>query len=254
MSEDEDRSVFDLIGREPDSVLRYGNNVDQNIDIYQGVSTDRPLLILIHGGYWSPQYDRHHIRPLAQELAKNGWKVASLEYRRIPGNPDATTSDVKAGISYAIENIAGYNGEIILIGHSAGGHLALWAISVLEEVRVGVGVKAVIALAPVTDLLRGEEMYLDDGAITRFIGVPASERADLDPILLSTFDIPVTLIHGEKDIRVPIELSEAYLLAKKVENGKVTLIKLVGTGHFELIDPRSAAWKITEKELEKLKN
>ncbi len=248
MSEDEDRSVFDLIGREPDSVLRYGNNVDQNIDIYQGAATDRPLLILIHGGYWSPQYDRHHIRPLAQELAKDGWKVASLEYRRIPGDPDATTSDVKAGISYAIENIAGYNGEIILIGHSAGGHLALWAISVLE------GIKAVLALAPVTDLLRGEEMNLDGGAITRFIGVPAPERADLDPILLSTFDIPVTLIHGDKDIRVPIELSEAYLLAKEAEGGKVTLIKLVGTGHFELIDPRSAAWKIVNAELEKLKN
>lgn len=248
MSEAEDRSVFNLIGRDPDSVLRYGKDVDQNIEIYRGAATDRPLLILIHGGYWSPQYDCHHIRPLAQELAKDGWPVASLEYRRIPGDPDTSTSDVKAGIDWVTENIAGYNGEIILIGHSAGGHLALWALSLVKKI------KAVIALAPVTDLLRGEKMSLDGGAITRFIGVTAAARPDLDPILLSTFDIPVTLIHGDNDIRVPIELSEAYLQAKKVENKKITLIKLEGTGHFELIDPRSSAWKIVVAELVKFKN
>src|SRR5687767_5756925 len=104
---------------------------------------------LIHGGFWRPAYDRVHLRPMAAALRDLGWEVVSIEYRRVPGDPDATVSDVRAALSAAAPDV--------IAGHSAGGHLALWAAATM-------GLKAV-ALAPVADLRLAEELNLDGGAV-----------------------------------------------------------------------------------------
>jgi len=224
--EAEDRSVFDVKAVQPTNSVSYGNASDQVIDFYLPETTSKPLVVLIHGGFWRSEYDRKHLSPLAKVLAESGWPVALIEYRRIIGNPDATLQDVHSGMEKLTEEF----GSTILLGHSAGGHLALLVGSKFE-------VKGVIVLAPVTDLIRSEEMDLDDGAVSDFLGAPAKLRPDLNPIELPSLKTEVRVIHGSADIRVPVQFSREYV--SKMDTDSTNLLELENTGHFELIDPRS---------------
>jgi len=187
-------------------------------------------LALIHGGFWRPSYDRIHLRPMAAALRDLGWEVVSLEYRRVPGDPDETVQDVRSALSAVAPDV--------IAGHSAGGHLALWAAATLR-------LKAV-ALAPVADLRMAEELDLGGGAVPAFLGGPSDQRPDLDPIELPPSG--ATLIHGSLDSIVPIGLSRAYVKAHPDSR----LVELAGTAHFELIDPLSDAWPIVIQELQRL--
>lgn len=222
----EDRSVFELPYEKPDKTITFGKSDDQVIDFYLPSDQKKPLIVLIHGGYWRPEYDRKHLAPLARALANIGWPVALIEYRRIIGNPDAMMSDVIS----AIEEVSNSYSNLILIGHSAGGHLALVAAH-------KVNASAIIALAPLTNLLVAEELDLDEGAVSDFLGAPAALRSDLDPTRLPVLTIPTTLIHGTLDLRVPINFSREYVAQKAGVN--VHFLEFEHLGHFELIDPRS---------------
>ena len=224
---------------EPDAVARYGALPDHVADVYTGTSTDRPLLMLIHGGYWRPDYDRTHLRIFASGLADAGWQVASIEYRRIPGDPDAMIDDVRSAIALLPRQISHHNGSLLLIGHSAGGHLALWSAS--AGASGARDIAGVIALAPVCDVAQADLLELDGGAVRDFLGCAADERPDLDPMLLQP-RVPITLVHGDQDSLVPVEFSRRYLAAKA--GLPVTLTLIPGVGHFELIDPLSAAWPV----------
>lgn len=223
----EDRSVFELPNEEPDKSISYGKSEDQVIDFYYSSDSNNPTIVLIHGGYWRPEYDRKHLAPLAKALSTAGWPVALIEYRRIIGNPDAMLADVKSAIARVIEEFP----KIIFVGHSAGGHLALVLSSAFETIGT-------IALAPVTDLVRGEELDLDEGAVSDFLGCPASLRSDLDPMRLPAPSNPTTIIHGALDERVPVEFSRDYVV--QASGVGVHLIEVADVGHFELIDPRSS--------------
>ena len=232
----EDRSIFELAPSAATSTVNYGNDADQVIDFYLPLESTKSTLVLIHGGYWRPEYDRKHLAPLAQKFADLGWPVALIEYRRVIGNPDAAINDVMS----AIKELINQNRKLILIGHSAGGHLALLAATKLS-------VLGVIALAPVTDLVKAEELDLDEGAVSDFLGRPASARGDLDPIRQPALIFPTTLIHGDLDIRVPITFSRDYVA--KAASSNIKLIELESVGHFELIDPRHKVFEIILKEL-----
>jgi acetyl esterase/lipase len=214
----EDRSILDLPAPEPSA------------EIYLPEGGKIGRVALIHGGFWRPSYDRVHLRPMATALRELGWEVVNVEFRREPGDPDAMVSDVRSVLSVFEPDV--------ITGHSAGGHLALWAAATL-------GLKA-LALAPVADLRMAEELDLDSGAVKAFLGVAAAQRPDLDPIRMGPSR--AVLIHGELDTVVPIGLSEAY--AK--EHPDSGLVRLPGTAHFELIDPRSNAWPIVIQELQRL--
>jgi len=178
------------------------------------------------GVYKGQEYDRKHLAPLARALANIGWPVALIEYRRIIGNPDASLSEVIS----AIEEVSKSYPNLILIGHSVGGHLALVASHKVKA-------SAIIALAPLTNLLAAEELDLDDGAVSDFLGAPAALRSDLDPTRLPALSTPTTLIHGTLDLRVPIDFSHKYVAQKTAPN--LHFLEFENLGHFELIDPRS---------------
>lgn len=232
----EDRSVFDLEEVQPISSASYGNASDQVIDLYLLEKAANPLVVLIHGGFWRPEFDRKHLSPLAKAIADSGWPVALIGYRRIIGNPDATAQDVYKAIEKLTEDF----GPTILLGHSAGGHLALLAANKLNPLGV-------IALAPVSDLVKAEELDLDEGAVSDFLGVPAKLRPDLNPIGLPPLKSKVLLIHGTADIRVPIQSSRDYI--SKMDTNSTTLLEVENTGHFELIDPRSDIFTLIKDEL-----
>ncbi|MEU4604321.1 alpha/beta hydrolase [Kribbella sp. NPDC023972] len=236
----EDRSVLSREARDPDEELRYGDHPDQVID-YWHAKEYRPLVVYVHGGFWRPEYDRMHARPLGEALSDLGWPVLSLEYRREPGDPDVTTSDIRTALD-SLPGLVDVHAGYVLVGHSAGGQLVLWAAATLNPVRL----RGVIALAPVADLLMADRMGLDDGAVQDFIG--SGVRNDLDPVHLPPSIAPVSVIHGTADTRVPITITESYFTAHPTAR----FIRVEGAGHYELIDPLTDAWHDLTAELTRL--
>jgi acetyl esterase/lipase len=237
----DDDSVLTRAAPEPDVVLTWGPGPYDIGEVQLG-GDDKPLVVLLHGGFWRPTYDCTHLRPMSHVLAAAGWTAVAPEYRRIPGNPDATCEDVRVALRVLPIELRGrYDGRVIVMGHSAGGQLALWAASAAPAY----GLCATIALAPVADLAGADRARLGDGAVGFFLGGPASARGDLDPTRRVSAAGPVTLIHGLEDRVVPATQSDAYVAA----HPSARLVEVPGTGHFDLIDPLSAAWPVVLREL-----
>jgi acetyl esterase/lipase len=211
----EDRSILSLDAPAPDLALA-------EADVYFG-DPARPVVMLVHGGFWRPEYDRVHLRPMAAALRDLGWPVYSIEFRREPGNPVAMVQDVRA----ALEAV---NRDVIVVGHSAGGHLAL----LLNAPKT-------IALAPVADLTMARELGLDNHAVDDFLG--SHEQRDFEPHAEQA-----VLVHGTEDQVVPYPVSQSY----HAQHPSTRLVPLPGIGHFALIDPRSDAWPVVIQELERL--
>jgi pimeloyl-ACP methyl ester carboxylesterase len=213
-------AILDSVGQPPDRTVAYGADPSQVVDL-RGAD-GAPLVVVIHGGYWRPATDRRHAGRMSDALAAAGFRVATIEYRRIPGDPDATVADVRAAI-------AAVGGTPVLLGHSAGGHLALL-------LAADPGVRGVVALAPVADLALAEARGLGSGAVAAFLGgVP---RPDLDPARLPEPPVPVTILHGAADRVVPREVAEAYARTHPAARLEV----LPRAGHFEVIDPDAEEW------------
>jgi acetyl esterase/lipase len=241
----EDRAVLTRPAAPPDTVLRYGDLAEQVADVRFGKnnSTQRPLIILIHGGFWRPQYDRAHTGPMAVAIADAGWTVASIEYRRIPGNPDATLDDVTQAISQLPTLVQRHNGKAIAIGHSAGGHLTLWA-----AVNCATSLIGAVALGPAADLQYGFENAIGSGAVLAFLGVPPAERSDVDPCRMASPTTATTIIHGIQDAIAPIAMAENY----QTRHPNTRVVRLNECGHFAVIDPLSNAWPQVIEELNRL--
>ncbi|WP_051970271.1 alpha/beta hydrolase family protein [Kitasatospora azatica] len=234
-----------------DHTLRYGEHPDQVVDLRlpPGLGP-APLLVLLHGGFWQPEYDRSHTGPLASALAEAGHLVAVPEYRR-SGWPD-TFDDVAA----ALDLLAGplphpVTGRTVLVGHSAGGHLALWAAarrrlpadSPWSTRRVP---DAVVVLAGCSCLDLCADWGLGEDAVLGLLGggpgqVP-QRYALADPAALLPLGVPVTLLHGTEDRQVPVAMSREYARRATAAGDPVTLLESAGTDHFHLIDPLAAVW------------
>jgi acetyl esterase/lipase len=233
----EDRSVLSREARDPDEELQYGRYPEQMLDVWHA-EQNRPAVVFLHGGFWRPEYDRMHARPLGEALADEGWPVASIDYRREPGNPDSTADDVRDALN-KLEDLMDLRAGFVLVGHSAGGQLALWAASTFNPIRL----KGVVALAPVADLLMADRLELDKTAVQDFLG--GGVRNDLDPTHLPAPIMPVSIVHGTADARVPIAVSESYAAAHPTAR----LVPVEGAGHFDLIDPLSDAWNHVTTEI-----
>ncbi len=208
-----------------------------------------PVAIVIHGGFWRAMHDLKHTGHLAAALTSVGIATWNLEYRRI-GNPGGawpgTLEDVARGAAH-IRSIAALHQldltRIVDVGHSAGGHLALWLGSQNKSSADPLPLRGIVALAPVADLRRAWDMRLGDTVVADFLGgtpeeVPDRYR-DVSPIEQLPFGIPQTLVHGTADEKVPYEISERYVAVAQSRGDIARLITLEGVGHFELIDPRS---------------
>lgn len=242
----EDLSVLTRAASAPDQVLAYGETADQIADVRFGGrhASGLPLLLVLHGGFWLPQYDRREAASMAAALAALGWTVATVEYRRIPGDPDASLQDVASALGKLPGMIAGHNGRVVFVGNSAGGHLALWAAAQSWATVL----QGVLALAPIADLGLAQQRDLGQGAVTAFLGATAAERPDADPLQLAAPAARIVIAHGTNDAVVPLEISASYLAAFP----RTRLVQLQGSGHFSLIDPLSGAWPAVVEELQQL--
>ena len=216
----EDRSVFDLISEDPSESEHYGGLPDQILDVIGAHHPAAHPIAVIHGGYWRPHFDRTYLRPLVSRLGMHV-TTYNIEYRRVPGQPQWQFDDVCAALEY----IAARQSAPVVIGHSAGGHLALLAAIHRPELM-----RACLAIAPVTDLRAAESSGADDHAVAAFLGGLAEDYPHLDPARLARPCIDYIGMHGSRDIRVPITMSQDY--------GDTTIQDV---GHFEWVDPRTPA-------------
>lgn len=228
----------------PDRTAAYGDSPDQVYDVRRPVGTARGVTVLvIHGGFWRPTYDREHAGQQSKALTTHGFDVATIEYRRIPGDWPTMAADVLAAIN-AVAADPELPDDIVLLGHSAGGHLATWAA------YQSVPVVGVVSLAGCVDLHLTRDLGLGDGAAEALMGsAPEDVWRAADPSMLGRPPVSVRLVHGAADDRVPVEVSESYQAAA---DAGTPLHVLAGCGHHELIDPATPQFAQTVAAVEAL--
>jgi acetyl esterase/lipase len=259
----------------PDLVISYGPGPEHVADVRlppraaavpgdaQPAGTrPAPLVLFLHGGFWRAAYDRTHIGPLATALASTGFAVCVPEFRRTgqqgggwPGTFDdvATAVDTLPALvrdTVGADLISG--GPVLLAGHSAGGHLALWAASrhrLAPEAAwhaPGGQARGVVALAAVSDMVACHALRLGQDAAGALLGGGPGQHPGryrlADPMQLLPVGCPVRLVHGSVDDRVPCGMSRGYLARARAAGDDAELDELPGAGHFEVIDPLSAWW------------
>lgn len=246
------RAVLSRPAPAPDVTVSYGDHPDQVADLRRpaGSGPARPLVVVVHGGFWRAEYDRRHTGPLAAALAALGHPVAQVEYRRT-GQPGGgwpgTLTDVLTGVNelprLAAEALPGQvaPGPPVLVGHSAGGHLALYAAATAPATVGGV-----LALAPVSDLAEAYRLDLDSGAVAALLGGGPTDFPDryaaTDPRPLVPIQTRTVVVHGALDEQVPVVMSREFVAAGRAAGGEIRLVELPECEHFGLIDPESAAW------------
>ena len=232
---------------------RYGDGGDHEADLMLPTTgaTGR-LAVVLHGGFWRARYKRSIMEALAFDLVRRGWATWNVEYRRVGagGGVPQTLDDVRLAIESLRTLDAPVDAErVLVIGHSAGGHLAL--VSARAP-----AVAAVVSLAGVCDLKSGARERIGGGAVLDFVGGTPEQRpleyAIADPLQLLPVDAEVLLVHGELDDTVPVQQSRDYLCAARADGGRCHLLELAGVEHFALIDPRTRAWRVVADRLDAL--
>jgi acetyl esterase/lipase len=253
-------SILNLQAPAADMRIPYGSCLNQFLDIRFPKARKGPwgLVINIHGGFWRAKYNLEHAGHLCAVLTAQGLATANIEYRRI-GNEGGgwpnSFADVRTAYRFLRQNAKQHNLDpqrIVIIGHSAGGQLAL-CIAAHEP-----SVSRIVSLAGVVDLQRAYRLHLSNDAVVEFLGGTPSEVPEhyheADPMQLYIPQARQWLVHGAADDVVPPAFSRDYVAAKKKpgkhedrEKWEAQLLEIPGADHFDLIDPRSAAWERFEK-------
>ncbi|MFZ0860619.1 MAG: prolyl oligopeptidase family serine peptidase [Candidatus Sulfotelmatobacter sp.] len=243
-----------------DARLPYGSDANQFLDLRLPSKETRkpyPLVINIHGGFWRAEYNLDHAGHLCAALTARGLATANLEYRRVGNEGGAwpgTFSDIRSAYHFLVQNAQTHNlntKRIVVMGHSAGGQLAL-CLAAHES-----GLTRVVSLAGVVDLQRAYQLHLSNDAVVEFLrGTPTAvpdHYRKADPMELSIPQARQWLIHGSADDVVPPAFSRDYVAAKQKRPGKdkedAHLLEIPTAGHFDLIDPRTHAWRRVEETL-----
>ncbi|MEV0039755.1 alpha/beta hydrolase [Streptomyces sp. NPDC050804] len=277
----ETESVFAHPVVRPDASAAYGDHPDQVIDFYAPRANQErvPLVVVLHGGAWRAPYDRGHLTPFADFLARRGFAVANVEYRRGPATPRQDAGAPVAGrwpetfddVAAAMDALPALVAEAlpqadarrtVVTGHSAGGHLALWASArhVLPEgspwrLPEPPPLRGVVALAPIADLVRAVELDVCGGAIHQLLGGEEEfkrRRESADPAALLPTGIATAVVQGRTDLTVPYAVAEEYVAAAARAGETVGLTLLEDVGHFPLIDPTADACAVVAEEIAQL--
>jgi acetyl esterase/lipase len=221
--------------------ITYGADPSQFVELHRPSTASRGVVVVIHGGFWKSAYDHTLGTPLARSLAEQGWTAWNIEYRRVGngGGTPETFDDVAAAID-ALADVDDLDlSTVVTLGHSAGGHLAVWAAGRPDP---AVRVTHAISQAGVLDLVASERAGLGGGAAASLLGhTPGPDDARWDPQQQVPLDVPVWCVHGVDDTVVPLSQSEAYVAAARTAGAEAELVQVEGD-HFVVIDPASTAW------------
>jgi acetyl esterase/lipase len=232
----------------PDQRVPYGADSNQFVEVRlpKGKGS-HPVLLNIHGGYWRAKYDLAHGGHLCEALRSVGVATFNLEYRRVGNDGGAwpgTFADIRSAYRFIQQSGSKFSLDferMAVMGHSAGGQLAL-CLAAHET-----SVLRVISLAGVVNLQKAFELHLSNDAVVEFMGGKPSEvpehYREADPSELKIPHAQQWLIHGAADDIVVPAFSRDYVELKKKRGETVQLVEIAGAGHFDVIDPRSEAFK-----------
>jgi len=205
-----------------------------------------PLVVLIHGGCWLNAYDIRHTFPLSTALAQAGYAVWSVEYRRT-GDPGGgwpgTFDDIRAGLAY-LPQLRGYPvdlNRVAVVGHSAGGHLALLAGTETDSVQ------AVVGLAAITNIIeysKGDNSC--QAATPEFMGGSYADHPEAYAAANPAgkrMRTPTVLLHGDMDAIVPLRQSTLVEATVHVQEG---------AGHFDWVHPGTPAVQLLLSTLDEI--
>lgn len=254
----------------PDATIPYGDDAMQKIDVWLPAGADRPFptILMVHGGCWTTSIaDRSLMNWIADDLRKSGIAVWNIDYRgvdRTGGGYPGTFLDAAKAADTLQAQAAKYHLDtkrIVAVGHSAGGHLALWLAgrpnlpkaSPLHSAKP-LRIAHVISLGGLPDL-EATAASPDNGCgvdvVGQLVGTPSRGRpdvyADTSVPRLLPLRVPQDLVNGARDSIIPIRLGIGYEAQAKKSGDTVALHIIPDTGHVELIAPDSAAWAETKR-------
>ena len=214
-----------------------------------------PIVVVVHGGYWQAIYNLTHAGHLCVDLAAHGIATWNVEYRRI-GDPGggwpATLDDVVAAVAHLHLLAEAYPLDlerVVVIGHSAGGHLAL-----LTGLRTSIPLRGVISLAGVVDPLATRRNRDDHDLAERLLGGTPGEAPEVwreaSPRAQLPLGIRYVLACGTADVHW--EPNEEMAAAAAAAGDDVELVPLEGAGHFELVDPAAPEWAVIRSKIQEL--
>jgi acetyl esterase/lipase len=247
--------------------IAYGRDSPHQFGVLRVPAGDgpHPIAAIVHGGCWLADFDHRHVERMAERLTERGLATWVIEYRRIGhdgGGWPGTFRDAAAALDHLREIAAPHRldlGRVVVVGHSAGGQLALWLgarhklaadsdLHVADPLRVA----GVVALAGISDL---RTYALGSGscnaAVPDLMGGGARSVGrrydDASPLELVPLGVRVRLVHGSADAIVPLDQSRRFADAEREAGGDALLDALPGAGHFDVVAPFAAAWPAVER-------
>jgi acetyl esterase/lipase len=249
--------------------VRYGPDPAQYgvLHLPAGTPSAVPVVVVVHGGFWRQAYGLDLGTPLAVDLTSHGVAAWNIEYRRVGGGGGypATLADVASAVDTLAGPVQAAAGgrldlaRVVLLGHSAGGHLVGWAASRERLPDGAVGAAPVVrpvgtvSQAGVLDLVAGAAADLGGGAVTDLLGGPPATLGDRyalsSPAALVPAPAPVVCVHGDADTAVPLDQSERYVRAALASGAQARLRVLPGVDHLALVEPADPAWGVVRSEV-----
>ncbi|HEY3707991.1 MAG TPA: prolyl oligopeptidase family serine peptidase [Amycolatopsis sp.] len=231
--------------------IRYGDEPSQFVEVH-GAEPVRGTAFVLHGGFWRARHDLHQLDDLCADLAAAGWLAVNIEYRRTEGDgggwPQSLDDVVAAIAAVRVDSLSNKSDKAVsdkavsaapgsalpavAIGHSAGGHLALLAAARAE-------LSAAVGLAPLTDLPRSSAEGLGEEATDLFLTAPDPAAS---PLTCLPLGLPQLIVHGDADVRVPVEHSRDYVAAARAAGDTIDYLELPGLSHFQVTDLEGEAW------------
>lgn len=228
-------------------IEKYGDNEYQEGDLY--IPNIKPIAVIcfFHGGFWRMPYDREQLTSISVDFAKKGFAVWNIEYRRMGadgGGWHGTLDDAIASINHLVLLKEKYNpldlSKIIIAGHSAGGHLAIWCAKQVE-----IKPYVVVGLAPIIDLEKAFIAEAGNNAVSALLkGSPSEhpERYALNsPIRMLPIGVRQLIIHGNRDEYLSVEWSRNYVTSSRNAGDNIDYIEIVDGEHMDYLDPNSEA-------------
>lgn len=240
-----------------DQVITYGED-DLQFGELRLPSGDGPypVMVLIHGGCWLSDYNLNHLRKMAAAFTDEGIATWLIEYRRVGdegGGWPGTFDDAANGMDKIAELASEYNLDLerlLVAGHSAGGHLAIWLANRPSQWGEGVNPAAVLAMAPAADLVYLNEQHVCDDVVEKLMGGSATQVPERYELGSGTARLPLPVpqyvVLGAHDENwTPV--GKRYVEAALASGSETYPIAASESGHFEMIDPDSSTWPLVLK-------